>query len=178
MSEGCADPFVIGVMTQHPVAPGMSVTSIGSGLTTGSLCYARISPIPSPQRDYRREDREIEHHVPRKRQLIAHVTKATATDINPARLCRDACTDEDEQEREQKRKSAGIQTPKDQRKPANHFQPGQKEREPHVQGPRKDVIILDIAGEANRVPCFQRARINEKRADDDRQYAPGESAKG
>ena len=93
-------------------------------LTTGSLCCARISLIPSPQRDYRRKDREIEHHVPRKRQLIAHVTEATAADIDPARLCRDACTDEDEHEREQERKSTGIQTPKDQRKPANHFQPG------------------------------------------------------
>ncbi len=147
-------------------------------LTTVSLCYVRISVIPSPQRDYRSDDREIERHVPGKRQLIAHVTEATATDVNPARLGRDACTNEDEQEREQERKSPAIQTPKDQRKPATHFQPGQIEREPHIQGPGKDVIILDIAGEANRVPCFQRARVNEKRADDDRQYAPGKSAKG
>ena len=100
--------------------------------------------------------------MPAKTQILAHVAEATATDIDPARLGRDACADEDEHEREQERESAGIQTPKDQREPANHFQPGQIKREPHVQGPGKDVIILDIAGEANRVPRFQRARVNEK----------------
>ncbi len=147
----------------------------GAGLTTDSISDARISRIPFQQRDDAGEKRKDEHQMPGKRKLIADMAKTTAGDIDSTRLRGDACGDEDQQEAEEESQSTRIPTPKYQRQPAKNLQPGQVERERQIQNPGKNMIILNVAGKANRVPNFEHARINEDRADKDRQDAPGES---
>jgi len=52
-----------------------------------------------PQGEDARQNREIQHHVPGKRKMTAHVSEAPTANIDPAGFRRDAGPEEDHQQR-------------------------------------------------------------------------------
>ena len=104
--------------------------------------------------------------------VFAGVTEAAAGDIEAANFGHHGGDDENEGKQGQDRQSSEIKTTRDQRESANDFQPGQIKCELHANRPWQDFVIIDVAGEANRVEHFEYAGINENSADDKIDDAP------
>ena len=100
------------------------------------------------------------------------MAETAASDIEAADSGGDGCDNEDQDQRGQDRQCTAIEESEDQRDATENFQPGQIKRDRDRNRPRKNFVIIDVAGEANRVEHFEHAGINENSADDKIDDAP------
>ena len=115
---------------------------------------------------------EIGRHVSGETPVLAGVAETAASDIEAADSGGDGCDNEDQDQRGQDRQCTAIEESEDQRDATENFQPGQIKRDRDRNRPRKNFVIIDVAGEANRVEHFEYAGINENSADDKIDDAP------
>src|SRR5207248_5762110 len=64
--------------------------------------------------------------------------------------------------------AAAEKNARDQSEPAENFQPGEIERQPDGNAPRQRLVVVDIARELDRIDDLDRPRVNEERANQDR----------
>ena len=93
--------------------------------------------------------------------VLAGVTETATGDIESANFCCNSGEREDHDGRAQNRKRAAIEKSKHKPERTKDFQPGKIKRERDIDGPRENFVIVDVAGELNRINCFEDSSINE-----------------
>lgn len=104
--------------------------------------------------------------------VFARMTKAAASDVEPADLSRDRRTDENADEPSQDRQSSSIKDPENKGDSTKNFQPGQIKCEPDANRPRENFVVIDVVGKTNRIQHFENSSINENSADNEVCNAP------
>src|SRR5262245_42891119 len=93
--------------------------------------------------------------------VLAGVTEPAASDVESANFRCNGGECEDDDRRNQNRQRAAIQKSEHKAERAENFQPWKIKRERDTDGPHQEFVIIDVAGELNRIKRFQRSRINE-----------------
>jgi len=104
---------------------------------------------------------EIGYEVRWEAPVLAGVTKTATGDIESANFCCNSGEREDHDGRTQNRKRAAIEKSKHKPERTKDFQPGKIKRERDTDGPRENFVIVDVAGELNRINCFEDSSVNE-----------------
>src|SRR5438477_12289949 len=100
-----------------------------------------------------------------KTPVLAGVTETAAGDIESANFCHNRGKREDNDRHTQNRQRTTIQKPKHKSERAQNFQPRKIKRERDTDGPRQNFVIVDVAGELNRIKCLERSGVDENAGD-------------
>src|SRR2546423_7160205 len=105
--------------------------------------------------------------MPGEAEVFTRVSKATATDIEPARFRHDAGDDEYEHPSSEDKNTSTKKNARDEGETGKNFEPGQIEGEPDAELPRQHLIVVDVARERDRLDDFDDAGVDEQRANQD-----------
>src|SRR5438045_1095109 len=100
-------------------------------------------------------------------KIFTGMAETTTGDIQASSFRDDASEDENGDEWTQNRQSAAIKKPKQHRQAACYLQPGQIKGQPNRHRPRKQMVVIDIVGEPNRVEDLGHPGVDEDTGDDD-----------
>ena len=93
--------------------------------------------------------------------VLAGVTETAAGDIESADFGGNSGKREDHDRGSQNRQRTTIQKPKHEPNRTENFQPRKIKRERNTDRPRQNFVIIDVAGELNRIKCLERTGVNE-----------------
>ena len=93
--------------------------------------------------------------------MLAGVTETAAGDIESANFCRNRGEREDHDRHTQNRQRATIQKPKHKPERTENFQPRKIKRQCDTDRPRQNFVVINVAGELNRIECLERSSVNE-----------------
>lgn len=133
--------------------------------------------LPDQERDQRREQNKIEREMPGEAEIFARVSKATATDVEPARFGHDSGDDEYEHQSREDKNASAKKNARDKGEAGKNFQPRQVKRQPDARLPGQHLVIVDIPRESDSIEEFHDAGVDKKAADDYRDNEPKKSTK-
>jgi len=93
--------------------------------------------------------------------VLAGVTETAAGDVESANFCRNSCEGEHDNRRNQNRQRTTIQKAKHKPDRTENFEPRKIKCDRDTEGPRQKFVIIDVAGELNRINRFERSGIDE-----------------
>src|SRR3954462_7373433 len=93
--------------------------------------------------------------------VLASMTKTAARDVESANFCRNGCEREDHDRRSQNRQRTTIQKAKHKPERAENFEPWKIKCDCDTHRPRQEFVIIDVAGELNRINRFECSGIDE-----------------
>ena len=124
------------------------------------------------KQEQRSENCEIGCEVSWETPVLAGVTETAAGDVESANFCRNCREREDHDRRTQNRQRATIQKPKHKPERTENFQPRKIKRERDTDGPRQNFVIVDVAGELNRINCLERSGVDENAGENKIENSP------
>ena len=131
-------------------------------------------PVRNPKHDQCSENRQIGRQMRRKTPVLTGVTETATGDIESAGFCRDRRQREDNDQRSQDRQCPAIPHANNEREAAENLQQWQIERQSDTNWPRKNFVIIDVAGELNRIERFDRSCIKKNASNDEADNAPND----
>ena len=134
----------------------------------------RLSRTLKPECKQACENRQIGRQMRRITPVLTGVTETATGDIESAGFCRSRRQCEDNDQHGQDRQCPAIQQANNQREATQNLQPWQIKRQCDTNWPRKNFIVIDVAGELNRIECFDRSCIKENSSNDEADNAPND----
>src|SRR5436309_12713941 len=135
-----------------------------------------LQRLPQAIRNAKREKRgqncEIGREMRRETPVLADVAEAAASNVESANFCGNRRERKGHNQHHQDRQRAAIEKSKNKRERAEDFQPRKIKRQRDTDGPRQNFVIIDVAGELNRIDCFERSRVNENAGQNKIENAP------
>lgn len=129
------------------------------------LTNSSLARIREEKREQRNKNCEVGSEVSWEAPVLAGVTETATGDVESANFRGNGGEREDHDRRTQNRQRAAIEKSKHKPDCTENFQPRKIKRERDTDGPRQKFVIVDVAGELNRINCFERSRIDKNAGD-------------
>ena len=151
-----------------------ATASVAEHRQAGGAAALRLAGTLKPECEQAGENCQIGRQMRRKTPVLTGVTETTTGDIESAGFCPNRRQREDNDQRAQDRQCPTIQHANNERDATENLQPWQIKRHCDTNWPRKNFIIIDIAGELNRIECFDRPCVKENACNDEADNAPND----
>jgi hypothetical protein len=129
------------------------------------LTNCSVASIREEKREQRHKNCDVGYEVRRETPVLAGMTETAAGNVESTNFCCNRREGEDHDRHTQNRKCAAIEKSKHKPERAENFQPRKIKRERDTDGPRQKFVIVDVAGELNRIKCLERSRVDENAGD-------------